>query len=460
VSKYKGDWWLPDKPELKVKGTLDISQDNRAVLELMGALTEIGPGKPLEFRPEIILGISIGGTRITLHKCIQFHPTLNLGTGAKASSFYASMVFLGEHFNDSRELKFKALYVEFDGLDYWVGVSGFDIQEPNSTTKVLTYRQPGPIQALINGLKVSILFEGLPTIRTPKQVTIRQRTSIELRPKSEESFDDLLKLVFDIQNFLSLAFAQPTSPTRIYGQSDAHKLEINGQTIYPTIRIAVHSTFSTKEIGRVQGNSLITFRDVLGRFGLFLKNWLVKTELLEPVYGGYFAVVYNPQMYLHQKFLSFLNAIESYHRRRIANYELAEAEHLRRLTSILSTAPQEHRKWLERKLRYSNELTLRERLEQIIERYSFLEFRDKGWFVNKVLDTRNYLTHYDPTLKGKSATNDELIEITRKLKVLNETVLLSELGLLPIEVERLIRHSDEYQLASVRLQSAAEVKDE
>ncbi len=450
VSEHKGDWWLPDKPEIKVKGTLVIS-DDQAVLELAGALTEIGPGKPQDFRPEVILGISIEGHRITLLKCFQFNPTVNLGTGAKMSNFFAEMVLIGEHFNSVDELRFNVIYAEFPSLNNWVRISGFDIQRPDPTVTTVTYKRPMPIQAQVNGVRVSLVFEGLPHWEFPRQVTIRQRTCIEIKPHDAKSLDEFLKLVRDIQNFLSLAIAQETRPVKIYGETEKHKMQIKDQMVYPPIRIIVPSWFSSKGSKSPQ-NPLLSFKDIVNRFGLILKNWFTNADPLEPVYGGYFAVIYNPQMYLHQKFLSFLNALESYHRRRFSNYELPEVDHKKRKDAIVSAVPEHYRNWLEKKLEYSNELTLRVRLQDLVQKFSFLQFRDTDWFVNKVLNTRNYLTHYDPSKKEGAATNDELLEITHKLKVLIEAVLLTELGLSPTEVQNLVRQSDEYQLAFVRLQ--------
>jgi len=453
MPEYKGDWWLPNEKDSKVKGTLVIPVDDRPVLELMGALTDIGPGKSNDFRPEVILGTSIEGKRVTLLRCFQFDPTVNLGTGAKSSKFYATIIVVGEHFNDAKELKFKALYAEYAGLDDWVRMSGFDIQTPDPTTSSVIYKQPGPIQAVINGLQVSIIFEGLMHQEIPKRVTIRQRTSIEMRTSAEESIDEFLKLAYTVQNFLSLALAQATYPTEIYGEAELHKVEFQGHTIYPPIRLIIPAATSSKRLGPIPQKPLLLFSDVAGRFSLILKNWFANAELLEPVYAGYFAVMNDPQMYLHQKFLSLVNAIESYHRRRFGNYELPEGDHEKRKQAIVSAAPAEFQKWLTKKLRYSNELTLRVRLEQLVQKFSFLEFKNKDWFINKVLNTRNYLTHYDPSLKDQSATDSELLEITYKLKVMNEAALLTELGLASADVERVIRMSDGYRLAFVSLQN-------
>ena len=42
------------------------------------------------------------------------------------------------------------------------------------------------------------------------------------------------------------------------------------------------------------------------------------------------------------------------------------------MKSILEAAPPEHREWLERKLAYSNELSLRRRLKLLFAQFSYL----------------------------------------------------------------------------------------
>jgi len=89
------------------------------------------------------------------------------------------------------------------------------------------------------------------------------------------------------------------------------------------------------------------------------------------------------------------------------NYELPEEEHAKRLEEIIKAAPSQHKEWLKNKLAYSNEPSLRKRLKEIFNEIRDVIpkeiFPDEEYFIGKVVDTRNYLTHYDKRLKEIAA---------------------------------------------------------
>ena len=49
-------------------------------------------------------------------------------------------------------------------------------------------------------------------------------------------------------------------------------------------------------------------------------------------------------------------------------------------------------------------------------------------FISKVCDTRNYLTHYDVSLKEKSASAKELYYLNEDLRTILQIYFLKELG--------------------------------
>jgi len=63
--EYKGIWWLPDKPEEQVSGTLRFTLDEGTISTLIGPFKDTKDmNKTLE--PETILGVSSDGKNITL----------------------------------------------------------------------------------------------------------------------------------------------------------------------------------------------------------------------------------------------------------------------------------------------------------------------------------------------------------------------------------------------------------
>ena len=61
--------------------------------------------------------------------------------------------------------------------------------------------------------------------------------------------------------------------------------------------------------------------------------------------------------------------------------------------------------------------------------------------IRKIVDTRNYLTHYSEELESKSAKGRELLDICLKMEVIFQLCLLRDVGLTAAEVSEIATHS-------------------
>ncbi len=157
--------------------------------------------------------------------------------------------------------------------------------------------------------------------------------------------------------------------------------------------------------------------------------------MIAPAIDLYFGTVLNPSSNLNRGFLLLAQATESLHRRTSNETDVPTADHEARVSEILKYVPSQFKPWLEEKLRYSNELSLAKRLRALIEAY-VPEDVDLGGkkFIRQVVDTRNYLTHWDEALKKRSCQGAELLSLTYNLRTLLECSFLSRLGLTPYEI--------------------------
>jgi hypothetical protein len=148
-------------------------------------------------------------------------------------------------------------------------------------------------------------------------------------------------------------------------------------------------------------------------------------------------------MFLEVQFLLIIYALEAYHRRTTKNQELPIEEHNQRIASILGSCPSEYREWLHQKLEYTNEPRLRRRIKELISKYEqvFMSYVDNiGAFVDKIVNTRNYFTHYDSSLKNSAMTDpNKLREMTDKLMGLLEVCLFTEISTV-YEIKRIYGH--------------------
>ena len=125
----------------------------------------------------------------------------------------------------------------------------------------------------------------------------------------------------------------------------------------------------------------------------------------------------------------------------MVNFELPTADHNKRISDIMNSAPEAHELWLKQKLKYSNEPTLRHRLRELWDKCPAAisgKLGAKNAFVGMTADTRNYWTHFGDDLKANAATGEELCYLVVKLRILIQTCLLQELGFNSNEVELLM----------------------
>src|SRR5438445_5242515 len=110
--EYAGVWYLPDKPDLQLCGTLRFTPEDGAVLKLIGSFRD-PQANLFDIKsvpePEIILGVATDGTEITLHESYETQFRLGLPHSVPSCSFRPHRVFVGARFETSEDIKFKAV---------------------------------------------------------------------------------------------------------------------------------------------------------------------------------------------------------------------------------------------------------------------------------------------------------------------------------------------------------------
>jgi len=90
---------------------------------------------------------------------------------------------------------------------------------------------------------------------------------------------------------------------------------------------------------------------------------------------------------------------------------------------------------LRKKLEYGYEYSLRTRLKELLNEYGseFLGLfvnKKKPEFINDVVSTRNWLTHFDENDREEAVTdNEELAYISGRLEILLTILLLNYIGI-------------------------------
>jgi len=168
-----------------------------------------------------------------------------------------------------------------------------------------------------------------------------------------------------------------------------------------------------------------------------LSLWFTKASGLRSVYDLFFGTFYNPGMYLQFHFLSLMQALESFHRVTKGGKYLSNDDWKPFRSTLANAIPAEldsgHRDSLKSRIKYGNEYSLRKRIGELIESLdeqtlSRLSPTNK-YFTGVLVDTRNYLTHYDDELKDVALKNADLYWANQRLRILISLLLLKEIGI-------------------------------
>jgi hypothetical protein len=467
--EYRGLWWLPEEPAQKVAGVLTFSQDDVA-LELVGQLprTEarqeqttdvvVLPAGPLS--RERIVGLSTNGKAFTLERCHASGWNMSM-PGMATERFSPDLILEGARYETGEAVVFDELSVRYTQLDGWVATSGISSgahAEGEEVTGIdLSFRPPDSIEVELPDLTLEVAFSWTPEDAAPlgTQLKLSQRAAFVLRFEEPMPLEQTLDFVYQLRNFVALGVGRPVTPVAITGfvlpPANAERdpftgLEPRKLTINLFYRLG--HVPDVKDIHPAQ--MLFTFPDARDRLTQLLENWFCKQQLLRPVFDLYFGAIYNRHAFLEQRFLSLMQAIETYHRRTSTETDLPPEKHERRLEEILAATPEEYRHWLSGQLTHSNELTLRKRLKDVLRRCPDVveKLVKKKRFIHRVHNARNYLTHYDSSLEDKAQRGMNLYPLTVQLQALVEMCLLLELGFNCEEVNAFFDRVERYREAN------------
>jgi len=445
---YIGKWWLASNPAAKIPGTLTIEPDDEITLELVGSFVETERHVEVK-KTDLILGVTSDTKEFSLLDCRMIHSSTS-SVGVNTTSFSVDISIMGGHFSTVDDINFTAIWVCYSHLAEWVNISGFNIDNKFSEKKfVVTYTYPENIEVKIDD-NLSLFIDIKPKL--PKEfhlqteATISQSTYIRIMPSYSQPLDYFKKIMRYIEQFLSLGMSEPVHALHIEGQSEAVKLEINGKFYLLPLEIR-RKVFGARSTERtlMPSDMLFTYDDIKDRFILLIKNWFNNYHNLSHIYNLYFATIYNPNMYLEQKFLYLIFAVEAFYNQIIGGQYVSVEEYKTFYKNFVECIPnnlsKELRLSIMKLLEYGNELSLRRKLKNIFKRYDGVLRKyilDDHGFIARTVNTRNYEVHHDNRLESRAAKGEDLYKLIFKLNLLLEVCLMAEMGFTEIEIDKLL----------------------
>lgn len=439
--ELNGTWWLPENYEEKIAGILRYERGD-IELNLIGqfssSIESTRHHEPGMFRPSIICGLC-DGKLVTLCDLMLTNNTFHFGIIADHSSrFIAGCLLVGWAFESKNVLQFIHSDAKFTSLEYWVGQRPFVENRVAKGGYSLSYESPETITAKVSQSDAEISVVGVHSVNQGfNGRELVHRNVIRIRPDSPRDMDWFMKTISTFRNLLTLASSDQVNYDTIdLYFSDAPTNHPDGIT---KVSVFFKQPGDAKPVKPSKFPSfLFSYESIQDQFENVINLWYLKSEELSTVFDLLFGVMYNRRLYLRFQFLSLIHAIESYDRIRNKTQYLTQQEYESIRSTLVTAIPQtvaaDHRDSLKNRIKYGNEASLRKRLTEIFKKLSLdsvnLVTDDPKKFVKRIVDTRNYFTHYGDDSKENSIDEgSELYEASLRLQILLYILLLKEIGL-------------------------------
>lgn len=441
-----GYFWLPEKEDRKIPGTLSISDGGHIELEVVGLFDEsIESLNGYDDLSRIIGHVEKDGL-VTLDSCFYTNKNISFG-GISKSKIYVSRVLSGVAYDKDESVTFNSLSFSVDCFDEWVGISGINVNSDwKNKTAIITYN---PLQnisyQLDNGMQLEICFAyTLPGLPNTNEAKITQRAYFKLTSEDLKPLNEFTEMAYKLTNLMCFAidatvtlrnlFVTSSEIQREVGEGKKHPIPIG--VYYPSI------PFSEKAPNKSWHQMLFNYGAIKSNAQDVFNNWINAYEIIAPALSLYFSTKIDAQKYLDGKFLALVQGLETYHRRTSDEKLMDSSEFDLLVSTLVEKCPEKHLEWLNGRLMHGNEINLGKRLKRIIEPFKdrLGSSKERSKLLRKIVDTRNYLTHYNEDLKNSSAQGRELWVLCQKMEIIFQLHFLKVVGFSDEEISSVVEN--------------------
>ena len=448
---------MPQQPDTRLSGILKISDSCEITVELAGMLddplvTPKGFADPVlssreDVGPERIVGVLHEGGSVTLDGCLRQNSSFSLPSGLSTSTIYAERALIGAQYGEEEEILFSEVDFSIEGLDTWLSVSGIETQvDIENKTGSVNYHVPDDITLELScgtALKFRFRLTGPVLSLFQTEAVVKQTAQVLVKFEKAQPIEECSSMAFKLCNFLTLALDEAVSIQSMTGYLEQETTESEKRQL----SIRVYSQFGPWPESKPKSrwhDALFRYPNVAHQLNAMMVKWFENYEALEPSFNLYFASRTQSSLFLDTKILWLTQALEALHRRTSDETEMSVEEFDSLRKSAMLACPMERREWLNNRLRYANELPFRRRMWRLLKPFErwFGDRTDRRAFINRVCDTRNYLTHYDEeSTTNRAIGADELFGLYQKLEALFQLHLLNLIGLDASVIESIIQEN-------------------
>lgn len=450
-----GFFWLPATPEKKISGLLLISDGGSIDLEVVGLFDESIEGLNSALTGRADLGRIVGHVEkyglVTLDDC--FYRSSNIAFGGVSKSVVCvNKAYLGVAYNECEIVLFDEFKFSVEGIDEWVGISGLKVENDfKAHSAMITYQPPKELSInLSNNMRLLITFcwtpPGLPVT---KEAIITQKIYFKLASDHDRPLIEYISTAYKITTLMCFATDRTVCIERVSATSKAIVRDVEGGKQIPvSVDLYYQSLPYDKREQKIdQHHMLFRYGQIKEDAERVINKWIAAYETIAPALNLYFSVRTGTHKYLESKFLALAQGLETLHRRTSDETMMDKTEFKNLTDAIVSHCPEEHKKWLSERLVYANEINLSRRLKFIVASFGkhIGSSEDRSKLVRSIVNTRNYLTHYDESNRDSAVSGVELLPLCLKMEAVFQLHLLKILGFTSEEIDSVCDNNSDIQ---------------
>ena len=423
-----------------IHGRLQYSPENGLKLELVenpqGNESAFSGAIPIE----TLYGQLVDGTLVTLSQCFVSHASIQIGVGiGSPTTLIVNRATFGRHVEDIDKLQLKKLSVALSSLANWTCVEPVKRLIAEDKGKMVgfdvTARLPEPIDIPLANHPFDLqIGHGIRTENASGAFSIHWDAAVTIRAHDALPYDVMHDIAWQYQNLLSLLVGDRISVREITMTPLDAK---TGLTPESPLHLLYHQVGKSDHSDAHPGRMLLPYPMVKDSLAEIVDKWFARSKQAVLAANVFFGGANLESPAVNVRFLAAAQAAESYHRSLgdglymdQSAYEAAIQEFNQHIPAAIQG---DHRVSLKNRLKYGNEHSLRKRLAELFSRLPesvrTAIGTDATKFVVKVVDTRNYYTHYDHASEGNAFGTKASFVASERLRILVAANLLHDLGI-------------------------------
>ncbi|WP_265463615.1 HEPN domain-containing protein [Bacillus velezensis] len=451
-----GEWWEKDKPEKVFTGTLSYSPE-KITLELIGADTGLFSFEDIK-TPKEMYGVSVSGESFKINIFGRDGSTYSVP--GIPIVVYGVQSFIVGAYTDKHPEKYDSVIYSCDYLTSWISKGVFNEEIiPEKNFRKLEYELPESEIFRVPFINAIIKEYHWGKVKSSEissyEKSIRHISGFQIKPDEKRGFEWFMKTIRYFKSFLSILVDYKTSNEQII--LTAFNEKMNRSIEYKYFE-------KVKEVGRTlrkKIDPLFEYEDIKSKFGDILNRWFEKEEDLKTIVSLHLNKF--ESYYIESKFLTSIQALEIFHRRfyegNILDQQIYNQASDKIKVFISEQLEGEVRDFFLAKFKHGNEYNLGKRLKELIndlsqdsKLYIIGNSERRTSFLQKLIETRNYLTHYDDSGKTTILKHPYVLFLAViRMNIILVYVLLKELG---INEELILRKINEHSRTDVLIDEA------